>query len=74
MQTRYFIAGFLAGSEPGYPVDEQGDAEDDLIAWRSATGRFRRTGSWYGRWGTCEICGCVLLPDSAAQRCARHLA
>ncbi|HXS63217.1 MAG TPA: hypothetical protein VN767_10085 [Streptosporangiaceae bacterium] len=73
VETRYFVAGFLAGHEPGYPVDEQGDSDEaDLTAWRSATRRFRRTGSWFGRWGTCEECGCVLLPDSAASRCERH--
>jgi hypothetical protein len=73
-ETRYFVAGFLAGNEPGYPVDDEGECDDaDLVAWRSATRRFRQTGSWYGRWGTCEVCGCVLLPDSSASRCQRHL-
>jgi hypothetical protein len=73
-ECRYFVAGFLAGSEPGYPTDDEGESDEaDLVAWRSATRRFRRTGSWYGRWGTCEVCGCVLLPDTAADRCHEHL-
>jgi hypothetical protein len=73
-QCRYFVAGYLAGSEPGYPTDEEGDSDEaDLVAWQSAIGRFRRTGSWYGRWGTCQVCGCVLLPDTAADRCDEHL-
>lgn len=74
-QTRYFVAGFLAGSAPGYPTDDDGDTDDaDLAAWRAATARFRRTGSWYGRWGTCQECGCVLLPDTADDRCHEHSA
>ncbi|GHJ42781.1 hypothetical protein Cs7R123_01230 [Catellatospora sp. TT07R-123] len=74
-QARYFVAGFLAGNQPGHPVDGDGDAaESDLVAWQAATARFRRSGYWYGRWSTCEACGCVLLPDSADDRCHEHLA
>jgi len=69
-ETRYFVAGYLAGSEPGPP--DEADAAD-LTAWKGATSRFRRTGYWYGRWGTCEVCGCVLLPDTAGRRCHEHL-
>lgn len=72
-ESRYFIAGFLAGNEPRYPSDDEGETDEaDLIAWQSATRRFRRTGSWYGRWGTCQVCGCVLLPDTAADHCQEH--
>lgn len=73
--ARYWVAGYLAGSEPGYPYDEDADAAAeaaDLAAWEAALRRFRRTGEWYGRWGTCRVCGCVLLPDTAADRCAEH--
>ncbi len=67
------IAGFLAGNGPGYPADADGETDDaDLAAWQAATTRFRRTGSWYGHWGTCQECGCVLLPDSADDRCHEH--
>ena len=72
-ETRYFVAGFLAGNEPRYP-DDDGTGEADLTAWAAATARFRRTGLWYGRWGTCAECGCVLLPDSAGDRCQEHRA
>lgn len=72
-EARYFVAGFLAGNEPGYPADADGETDEaDLAAWRAATARFRRTGSWYGRWGTCQVCGCVLLPDTADDRCHEH--
>jgi hypothetical protein len=72
-QSRYFVRGFLCGTEPDSPTDTDGDtAPADLQAWLSATARFRRTGSWYGRWGTCDQCGCVLLPDSAADFCDEH--
>jgi len=74
-QARYFIAGFLAGNEPGPPDNDDADADAeaaDLAAWRAATGRFRRTGLWFGRWRTCEQCGCVLLPDTAANLCWEH--
>ena len=72
-QAGYFVAGFLAGAEPGYPDDADDQTEEaDLAAWRAATARFRRTGSWYGRWGTCQVCGCVLLPDTANDRCHEH--
>jgi len=72
--TRYWVQGFLHGSEPRWPVDPaSGDpAEEELPAWRAATARYRRTGSWYGRWHTCSSCGAVLLPDTAAERCEHH--
>jgi len=72
-EASYFVRGYLSGSEPNPPTDGDGNTTpEDLLAWRSATKRFRRTGSWYGRWGTCQTCGCVLLPDSGDQRCAEH--
>jgi hypothetical protein len=72
-ETRYFIAGFLVGNQPGCPIDADGHTDqDDLAAWRAAIARFQRTGLWYGRWGTCQVCGCVLLPDTAATRCHEH--
>ncbi|WBC17225.1 hypothetical protein O7600_10500 [Micromonospora sp. WMMA1998] len=74
-EARYFVAGFLAGNEPRYPADVDGEPDEaDLSAWRAALARFRRTGSWYGRWGTCQVCGCVLLPDTADNRCHQHSA
>jgi hypothetical protein len=75
-QARYYVAGFLAGNQPGLPPppDPDADAEPgDLTAWQAATGRFRRTGLWLGRWRTCQTCGCVLLPDTAAEDCQEHL-
>lgn len=72
-ESRYYVAGFLAGNEPECPTDDEGETDEaDLIAWRSATRRFRHTGQWYGRWGTCQVCGCVLLPDTAANHCQEH--
>ncbi|MEW2590963.1 hypothetical protein AB0893_11145 [Micromonospora aurantiaca] len=72
-EARYFVAGFLAGSEPRYPTEVDGETyEADMDAWRAALARFRLTGSWYGRWGTCQVCGCVLLPDTAGDRCHQH--
>nr|CEL17715.1 hypothetical protein [Kibdelosporangium sp. MJ126-NF4]CTQ91061.1 hypothetical protein [Kibdelosporangium sp. MJ126-NF4] len=41
----------------------------NLADWSATTRRFHSTGEWYGRWGTCETCGCVLLPDP---RCHDH--
>lgn len=74
-ESRYFIKGFLAGDGPAPPYDDEGDLDpDDLQAWRSAIARFNRTGYWYGRWGTCRVCGCVLLPDLAGELCEQHLA
>jgi len=73
LEAEYFVKGYLCGDEPGLPEDENGDVTpEDLTAWRQAVQRFHTTGSWLGRWKTCEICGCVLLPDTAAQRCAEH--
>jgi hypothetical protein len=72
-EARYFVLGFLSGNEPAPAMDDEGMTDAaDLEAWQSATARFRRTGGWYGRWGTCSVCGCVLLPDSAADRCHEH--
>jgi hypothetical protein len=74
-ETRYFIRGFLSGNEPGPPYDDaHGTDSADARAWRSAIRRFRSTGSWYGRWSTCKICGCVLLPDSSVDHCHVHRA
>lgn len=72
--TRYFVRGYLSGSAPDWPKDDEGVVDPgDLTAWRSAVGRYLDTGTWYGRWGTCEVCGCVLLPDTADARCGEHL-
>lgn len=55
------------------PLPDMGDTTpEDEAAWRAATRRFRRTGQWFGRWGTGDECGAVLLPDSASHRCAEH--
>ncbi len=71
--TRYFIKGFLAGNEPAPPIADDGSEDrDDMTAWRSAVARFNRTGRWLNRWRTCVTCGCVLLPDSASERCHEH--
>lgn len=48
-QARYFVRGFLAGSELGPPVDEEGvlvEDEDAVSAWRAATVIWRETGTW----------------------------
>jgi hypothetical protein len=72
-QTRYFVTGFLAGSMPDLVEDEDGYTEPhDEEAWRRATARFLRTGHWSGRWSSCEVCGCVLLPDSYEATCEAH--
>jgi hypothetical protein len=73
VEAEYFVKGYLCGDEAGPPEDDDGDSTPaDLIAWSHALRRFRETGSWFGRWQTCEICGCVLLPDTAGNRCAEH--
>lgn len=73
LESRYFVLGFLSGNEPDPPEDDEGNADEaDMVAWRSATRRFRESGSWHGRRGTCEECGCVLLPDSSSDRCHEH--
>jgi len=75
-EARYYMAGFLAGNQPGPPAAPGPDADidpDDLAAWKAAVGRFRRTGLWVGRWRTCQACGCVLFPDSGARYCHEHL-
>ncbi len=74
-EARYWVAGFLAGNQPGPPPPPDPDADtdpDDLTAWKAATSRFRRTGLWHGRWRTCQACGRVLLPDTAADNCQEH--
>ncbi|QXC63225.1 hypothetical protein KSP35_10800 [Aquihabitans sp. G128] len=73
LEARYFIKGFLHGAEPDPPMDAEGDTDDDdLEAWRQAVARFRRNGTWYGRWGTCSVCGSVVLPDRGGDRCEVH--
>jgi hypothetical protein len=72
-ESRYFVTGFLAGNEPEYPRNADGQTDEaDLVAWQGAADRFRRTGSWLGRWRTCQVCGCVLLPDTWHDRCHEH--
>jgi hypothetical protein len=75
-EARYWVAGFLAGNQPGPPAPPDFDADTDpgdLIAYRAAIGRFHRTGLWFGRWRTCQACGRVLLPDTAAENCQEHV-
>jgi hypothetical protein len=75
-QARYYVAGFLAGNQPGPPPPPDPDAGIDpavLSTWKTATSRFRRTGLWLGRWHTCQACGRFLLPDTAADNCQEHL-
>jgi hypothetical protein len=49
-QTRYFVRGYLSGSEPPPPHEDDGSpvADDDpqWRTWRAATERFRETGEW----------------------------
>jgi hypothetical protein len=74
-QARYYVAGFLAGNQPGPPPPPDPDADTDpgdLTAWKAAADRFRRTGRWLGRWRTCQTCGRILLPDAAADNCQEH--
>jgi hypothetical protein len=76
--ARYFVAGFLAGNQPAAPPmlelpdGDQDIDEADYTAWVSAMRRFRQEGMWHGRWNTCQICGRVLLPDTAANKCQAH--
>ena len=73
--TRWFVAGYLAAAEPEVPDHDDDLPDEDLGAWCRATDRFRETGSWLGRWRTCEVCGCVLLPDGGVgDRCHDHTA
>lgn len=48
-ESRYFIKGFLAGSEPAPPTDDEGRLSSDLAAvaeWRANCAEWRLTGSW----------------------------
>ncbi|MEU8283955.1 hypothetical protein AB0C01_06405 [Micromonospora sp. NPDC048905] len=44
-QTRYFVRGFLSGSELAPPESRDG-TDAAYLAWREAAARFRDTGSW----------------------------
>jgi hypothetical protein len=47
--TAYFVRGFLAGSQPPPPVDEDGLLVSDqavVEAWQAAVKRYRDTGMW----------------------------
>jgi hypothetical protein len=71
--TRWYVTGYLAAAEPEVPDHDDDLPDEDLVAWQSAVDRFRRTGAWRGRWRTCEVCGCVLLPDGGdGARCHDH--
>lgn len=50
--ARYWIDGFLNGSEPPPPAGEHGPPDFDspqYRRWRRATARFRATGRWPSR-------------------------
>jgi len=65
-EASYFIKGFLAGNEPGEPLDPEGDVypgDHPLYQrWSQARGLFSITGTWAdGR--VCEKCGQEMLPS-----------
>ena len=72
-ETTYFLKGFLAGQEPGPPVDDDGDllppGDPEYRAWVHATELFRQTGSWNERFRICEQCGARLLPSNPKPTC-----
>lgn len=48
-ESWYFIKGFLAGSEPAPPLDDEGmlSADEAAVAeWQADCTEWRRTGSW----------------------------
>ncbi|WP_025619305.1 hypothetical protein [Salinispora cortesiana] len=46
-QARYFVRGYLSGSEPAPPESDR-PTESAALAWSDAVARFRDTGCWVG--------------------------
>jgi hypothetical protein len=47
--TTYFVRGFLAGTQPAPPVDDEGMLSQDpsaVDAWRAAARAYRESGVW----------------------------
>ena len=70
LETEYWVKGFLVGTEPEPPKDEN----QDLVApnsevyqsWLKATELFAETGYWNETKRNCETCGETLLSSEFA--------
>ena len=48
-QARYWVKGFLAGNQPGPPVDKDGDVDfesDEYRVWQTRIDKFEQAGIW----------------------------
>ena len=72
-EARYWIKGFLAGNEPGPPLDIHDEPlpDDSLTVqqWRKATALFRETGQWSVTERVCEVCQHIMLPSELPGFC-----
>ena len=74
IQAKYWLKGYLTGSEPQYPVDEEGDPyppdHPEDIHWVQSVELFHQTGYWNLEDRYCEKCGKRLLHSYVGTECA----
>lgn len=73
-QAKYWLRGYLSGSEPAPPVDEEGDPyppdHEEGRHWAKSVELFHQTGNWYHGERYCDGCGERLLNSRIGITCA----
>ena len=71
-ETKYWIKGFLVGSEPNPPIGEDGRVEYGSVGyehWLHSTILFKETGYWNDEERKCLKCNKILLKSMVGEYC-----
>ncbi|MCD4682299.1 MAG: hypothetical protein K8R86_03360 [Bacteroidales bacterium] len=75
-QARYWVEGFLNGTEPDPSVNKDGDVDfenQEYRIWTQAVDLFHETGYWTDEERKCEKCGSALLQSEPIEVCRNCL-
>jgi hypothetical protein len=68
VESKYWINGYISGSEPEPPVVSKGNVKR-MIFWRKAIKIFHKTGVWVETKRKCKKCKKELLPSIIGNYC-----